>query len=268
MTDLAKVPLPVGSLDEALPHLRRPFTPEAVRFKIQTVFKGPDGKPTGCLVVSYIDARLVIERLNTVLGSNWTPTYEPVPGSKLMWCHLSAGGPDAAVRSDVGESAKGMSKDLVSDALKRAAVHFGVGVSLYALKQVTINFPDSAKRLKPSKRDGLALTDEGLAWLRKGYQGWLDATGVEKFGPVLDHGDVLDAAGSEVEAVVDAEPVAPEPLDDDRAQALQAEIAEAYAALKKAAPRAMTPADFEMRLARVSHDHAALEAFQIGRAHV
>jgi hypothetical protein len=31
--------LPVDSLREALPHLRRPFTPEAIKFKVQTVFR-------------------------------------------------------------------------------------------------------------------------------------------------------------------------------------------------------------------------------------
>jgi hypothetical protein len=48
--------LPVQTLAEAIPHLRRPFTPEAIRFKVQSVFKQQDGTPFGCLIVAYIDS--------------------------------------------------------------------------------------------------------------------------------------------------------------------------------------------------------------------
>src|SRR5690606_7091142 len=59
--------LPVATLAEAIPHLRRPFTPEAIRFKVQSVFKKQDGTPFACLIVPYIDARLASERLNRVV---------------------------------------------------------------------------------------------------------------------------------------------------------------------------------------------------------
>jgi hypothetical protein len=74
--------LPVDSLREAAPYLRRPFTPEAIKFKVQTVFGGA----SGCLVVAYIDARLVIERLNLVVPDMWEAHYEPIDGTKLAWC--------------------------------------------------------------------------------------------------------------------------------------------------------------------------------------
>jgi hypothetical protein len=51
--------------------LRRPFPPEAIKFKGQAVVGGT------ALCVPYIDARLVIERLNHVCGMDWQPTYEP-----------------------------------------------------------------------------------------------------------------------------------------------------------------------------------------------
>jgi hypothetical protein len=42
------------------------------------------------LCVPYIDARLVIERLNHVCGMDWQPTsYEPL--GKSLWCHLTIG---------------------------------------------------------------------------------------------------------------------------------------------------------------------------------
>jgi hypothetical protein len=82
-------------------------------------------------------------------------------------------------REDVGESPKGLSKDLVSDALKRAAVHFGVGVSVYALPQITLFMKDSKGRIEKrgGKGDSIALTEHGHVKLREGYAKWLEEHG-------------------------------------------------------------------------------------------
>jgi hypothetical protein len=104
-----------------LKELRRPFPPEAIKFKGQSANKDRNK----ALCVPYIDARLVIERLNHVCGMDWQPTYELL--GKSLWCHLTIG---ETTRSDLGSGYEG--KGLVSDALKRAAVLFGVGVSVYA----------------------------------------------------------------------------------------------------------------------------------------
>lgn len=242
--------LPVGSLREAAPFLRRPFTPEATRFKVQAVFSGA----SGCLVVAYIDARLVIERLNKVIPDGWEARYEPVTGSKLMWCHLTVGG---VTRSDVGESSKGMSKDLVSDSLKRAAVHFGVGVSVYALPQITLRAgtPHVEKR-KSGQKDTLVLTEHGHEKLRDGYAKWLDEHGRAKFGEPLDHGDV---EGQTFDPDEEADEFAPEPaaaLDDDRAQALYAELDEAYSRVDKTA---IPPARYRAWVVGAAHSHGELE---------
>jgi hypothetical protein len=149
MRALDRVRLPVSTLRDAIPHLRRPFTPEAIRFKVQSVFKQQDGTPSGCLIVAYIDQRLATERLNRVIPDKWSASFEPVAGTKLMWCRLTI---DGVSRVDVGESPKGFSKDLVSDALKRAAVPFGVGVSCYALPQITINVSDARDRHRGRRR--------------------------------------------------------------------------------------------------------------------
>jgi hypothetical protein len=206
MADLDRARLPVQTLAEAIPHLRRPFTPEAIRFKVQSVFKQQDGTPFACLVVAYIDARLASERLNRVIPQRWQAHYQPVDGNpKLMWCALSV---DGVVRRDVGESPKGMSKDLVSDALKRAAVHFGVGVSCYALPQIRLTMSDSHGRIeirgKGEKRT-IALTEHGMAKLRDGYAKWLEEHGVSRFGAPLDHGDVLGVTIEEEFGVGDGE---------------------------------------------------------------
>jgi hypothetical protein len=110
-----------------------------------------------------------------------------------MWCRLTV---DGVTRVDVGESPKGLSKDLVSDALKRAAVPFGVGVSCYALPQITINVSDARDRIKirgKGEKRTIVLTDYGHETLRTGYARWLEAHGIDRFGPPLDHGDVVGA---------------------------------------------------------------------------
>lgn len=181
---------PVDTFREAAPLLRRPFTPAAVRFKPQAVLG--DGK--GVLCVAYIDARLVIERLNLIVPHLWHDSYRPV-GDGLMWCDLTI---DAITRSDVGE---GTGKALVSDALKRAAVHFGVGVSLYAIPQQRIWATDARGSLvtlwRKSNGKGwdARLEDAGHAHLRRVYSTWLDEHGTSAFGAPLDHGDVDDHQG-------------------------------------------------------------------------
>src|SRR4051812_5372882 len=105
MAALDRERLPVLSLVKAIPHLRRPFTSEAIRFKVQSVFK----EASGCLVVAYIDARLASERLNRVIPDSWSAEFKPVEGTKLMWCRLTI---DGVARTDIGESPKGLSKDL------------------------------------------------------------------------------------------------------------------------------------------------------------
>ena len=180
--------LPVDTFREAAPYLRRPFTTEAVRFKVQSSWA------SGALIVGYIDAHLVIERLNLVCPE-WHDAYEPT-ASGLMWCHLTVGG---ITRSDVGD---GQGKGLVSDALKRAATKFGVGVSLKRLPRMVAN--DEGGHLKRKASGGgketVTLTSKGEQHVRDLYKRWLAAAG-EGFGAPLDHGDIAGAVGDhEVEA--------------------------------------------------------------------
>ncbi|HTZ63494.1 MAG TPA: hypothetical protein VMB51_05265 [Solirubrobacteraceae bacterium] len=191
--------LPVDSLREALPYLRRPFTADAVRFKVQQAWK------EGALIVSYIDARLVAERLNMVCAEQWSDSYENRDGA--MICALTVCG---VTRYDVGEaSGTAVAKALRSDALKRAAVKFGVGVSVYAVPKIILR-PNEGLR-QPKGKDTWVLTDQGETTCRERYADWLEQKGTETFGVPLDHGD---SAGSQGD--VEVEPVAaPEPDSSD-----------------------------------------------------
>ena len=193
---------PLGSFREAAIHLRRPFTQAAVKFKVQATW--PKDKPTGGLIVAYIDARLAVERLNLIVPHLWSDEYE-LAGKGGLICHLTV---DGITRRDLGE---GVGKGLFSDALKRAAVKFGVGVSLYAIPKMTLNFSDG--HLKPRRtRDGesLELTPAGEKRVRATYAAWLTEIGVQAFGEPLDHGDTEGAQG-DVEADGEDQTPSPEP---------------------------------------------------------
>ncbi len=190
------VAFPLDSYREAAIHLRRPFAPAAVNFKVQTQ-TGSKDNPSGGLIVAYIDMRLVVERLNLIVPHLWHDAYEPLADGKGLVCRLTV---DGITRVDVGQadSERGGPKALYSDALKRAAVKFGVGVSIYALAQVHWRAGDgTGQTLKVTgqQKKRLNITDQGLATLRGGYAKWLERD--HGFGEVLDHGDEPSAGGAD-----------------------------------------------------------------------
>lgn len=198
---------PLDTFRDAARELRRPFTAAAVKFKVQATW--PKDNPTGGLIVCYIDARLVVERLNLILPDRWSDGYEPT-AKGLMWCHLTV---DGITRSDIGE---GDGKGLVSDALKRAAVKFGIGVSLYATPKMILNVNDGHLKVKrTNKGPSLELTPNGETRVRDIYSAWLDVRGAQAFGSPLDHGDADDAQGDAetgelpAEAITDDAPSEP-----------------------------------------------------------
>lgn len=205
------------SFREAAPELRRPFTANAVKWKIQSTV-GDVGQ-----IVAYIDARLVIERLNALVPHLWAATFEPVEGAhNFQRCFLTV---DGITRSDVGEG--GDPKSRQSAALKRAAVHFGVGVSLYAIPRQWLRQGDGPNKLRRNSKQKLMIDLETERFLHSFYAGWLESD-LNTFGPPIDHGDVELAVG---DPEVDLEPVAiegrPEPLRDKRALELRTAIIEA-----------------------------------------
>lgn len=266
-----RLALPVDSLREAAPYLRRPFTVKAVQWKVQSAFKDK-----GFLAVGYIDARLVVDRLNVVCPHIWQEEIEELP-SGLFLCRLTI---DGTTHSDVGEgSGTTKTKAGYSDALKRAAVKFGVGVSVYKIPRAEIWASDQSKSGyftykhipgSGSKKEQhvYRLTTEGEAALRGRYDEWLKRTGIETYGEPIEHGDVEDSAGglADDERVTDAatEPATNDlpnvkvPLTDEKADVLRQTCRTIYAKVKKSK---MPAARFESELAQSSTSHEALEAF-------
>ena len=202
------------TLRDAAIDLRRPFEPKGIRWKVQSNV-GPKAAPTGGLIVAYIDRGLVIDRLNVVVPHLWETEFVDLGDGKHMLCNLTV---DTITRTDVGEG--GTVKARYSDALKRAAVHFGVGVSLSRVPMSILNLSD--KSLTKREYDGkttFTLTQKGLDSLRARYEKWLTEAGEDVFGEPLLHGDTGDAQGDD--EVLDSSM-----LDDQQAVALYVSLSE------------------------------------------
>lgn len=107
------------------------FPRSAVSWRAQTVTK--DG--TKALALAYIDARDVMDRLDEVCGpENWSDRYE-FHGSRTV-CYLSirVDGEWIVKADGAGDSDVEAEKGAISDALKRAAVKWGIGRYLYHIE--------------------------------------------------------------------------------------------------------------------------------------
>jgi hypothetical protein len=164
---------------------RRPFPADAVLSRVQVT------TATSALVVYYIDARHVSERLNQLIPGHWSDSYTTteVGDQHGIQCTLFATvGEHTARVCDIGTKQAnddmGGLKAMYSDAFKRAAVKFGIGVSLYA--QPTTWVPEEkngTQFLKKNKAGKPAyLTDEAQDVLRDKYKKWLEDEGAAKFG--------------------------------------------------------------------------------------
>jgi hypothetical protein len=127
--------------------LSAPFEAKDIKFKPQMV------KNNRALAMAYIDARLIQDRLDRVLGvENWQDTYEILPDGSVM-CRLKLKlGSRWITKTDVGSPSEqpdsgNRLKAAFSDALKRAAVKFGVGRYLYRLHAQWVDYDPIKKQL-------------------------------------------------------------------------------------------------------------------------
>lgn len=128
-----------------------PFAPADVKWKPQMV------KNNRALAMAYIDARAVQDRLDEVLGvDGWQEKYTILQDGSVM-CRLTVRFWDVAAnrevvttKADVGSASQQPDagdrlKAAFSDALKRAAVKFGVGRYLYRLSSQWVDYDPTKK---------------------------------------------------------------------------------------------------------------------------
>jgi len=118
------------------------------------------GKALG---LAYIDARSVMRRLDAVVGpENWSFDFDVLsPDGKMVKGRLTVLG---VTKCDAGEAAQEdeVLKSAVSDALKRCAVHFGIGRYLYYLPRVWAPYDAQKRRFLEAPRLAPAAVEEAL----------------------------------------------------------------------------------------------------------
>lgn len=118
-------------ISEMLKELAAPWKRKEIKWRVGSTNKDK----TKALPLAYIDARTVMERLDSVVGmAGWQDRYE-FHGIRTV-CYLSIKiGDEWITKSDgAGDSDIEGEKGGISDAFKRAAVKWGMGRELYELK--------------------------------------------------------------------------------------------------------------------------------------
>lgn len=177
-----------------------PFDPKDVKWKPQSV------KGNRALAMAFIDARLVMDRLDEVVGiAAWHDAYEIVPDGSVV-CQLSVRiGGDWLTKTDVGSPSEQPDggdrlKAAFSDALKRAAVKFGIGRYLYRLPAQWADYdPVRRQFVQPPTLPAFAVPGKNGQAIPKATpakaNGQLPADGKELYKRLSDYEDKLVRAG-------------------------------------------------------------------------
>ncbi len=134
-------------MSDVLAQLVAPFQPSEIKWKPQSV------KGTRAMAIAYIDARLVQDRLDAVLGvAGWQDEYTILPDGGVV-CKLKVlldgvwlSKMDVGSPSEQPDGGDRM-KAAFSDALKRTAVKFGIGRYLYRLKADWVDYDPAKKQI-------------------------------------------------------------------------------------------------------------------------
>ncbi len=131
--------------------LRAPFEVELIKWRVGARMKSNRNRGQA---LPYIDARLVQDRLDEVVGpENWRNEFSTAPMGGGVMCTLSlrigdewVGKADVAQQDEVADNARDPEQDreiavkgAASNAFKRAAVQWGIGRYLYSFEAPWVN---------------------------------------------------------------------------------------------------------------------------------
>lgn len=106
------------------------FPRDAISWRAQSLTSDGDK----ALALAYIDARDVMDRLDEVCGAeNWQDRYEFHGVRTICYLSIRVDGEWVTKADGAGDSDVEAEKGAISDALKRAAVKWGIGRYLYAI---------------------------------------------------------------------------------------------------------------------------------------
>jgi hypothetical protein len=150
-------------MNELLSRLAEPFEPQHITWK-----PGHTTKDGGkCMAMAYADLRAYQDRLDAILGLEWSVEYLPWGDSRVI-ARLTING---VTRASTGEmeaqdEKNGMGGTVAeAQAFKRAAAMFGMGRYLYDLPSEWVEFDAQRKRI--SEAGQAALDNRYKAWYRQ-----------------------------------------------------------------------------------------------------
>jgi len=148
------------NLSRVLRELTRPFLDEEVEWRVDRTTAANNGRPPRAYLLAYLTLRGVQQRLDSAVGAhNWSNQTQVYPTA----CHVGIGilirkewvwkWDGAGQRSMHGDQADlHQGKAAVSDAMKRAAVQWGMGRHLYDLPDtwvdVSPNYPKGVPKCR------------------------------------------------------------------------------------------------------------------------
>lgn len=130
--------------------------------EVEFLPRSPNGGQA--LALPYIDARDVMRRLDAVVGpANWTFDFDVLDAQgKMVRGKLTVLGVTKCDAGEAGQEDEPL-KSAVSDALKRCAVHHGIGRYLYYLPRVCAPFDPQKRRFIDKPRLDPAAVRRALA---------------------------------------------------------------------------------------------------------
>jgi hypothetical protein len=157
-----------------LQDLHAPYPAAEIEWRVGST----NGDKTSGLALAYLTARHVMERLDTVCGpENWQDRYEFHGPRTVCYLSIRIGGEWVTKADGAGDSDVEAEKGAISDALKRAAVKWGIGRYLYDLGNIWVDVEPAGRSVR-IKRDQYAKLETAL---------------VKKFGTALKSQEPLAA---------------------------------------------------------------------------
>lgn len=133
-----------------LQHLHAPFPPNEIEWRVGSTSAD---KSKG-LALAYLTARHVMERLDEVCGvGNWQDRYEFHGKRTVCYLSIRIDGEWVTKADGAGDSEVEAEKGAISDALKRAAVKWGVGRYLYSLGNTWVALEPAGRSYRIQKAE-------------------------------------------------------------------------------------------------------------------
>ena len=130
-----------------LDDLKKPFDPRLISWRVGATNKKKRDQdknlPFKGIALAYIDARDVMERLDSVCGAaNWQNTHPHANGKTSCRIGIKIGDEWVWKENGAGDSAMDAEKGAFSDSFKRAAVLWGIGQYLYNVPNIWVELDD------------------------------------------------------------------------------------------------------------------------------